>query len=271
MICSQCAMDKPLDAFHPDRRHNTGYGLLCEACYQANLPTSLLCTGCGLDKSLEDFPRFRHTHHGRQQPCNTCRYSKARQQRLAHPKSRAARWLKTAWICRDCGVEKPLDAFRVSRKSRMGHIQPCKDCCKKTQNAWGAAHPDKVWARNHRRLSRRNNVPFAFTKKDHTFMMQYWGYCCAVCGREEGLFNQSLCMDHWIPLTDSACPGTIPTNIIPLCSRMDGCNSSKGHTQPLVWLRRRYGKAKAARILRKVETYFEVVRQRLTQETSAAD
>lgn len=271
MICIQCAEDKPLEEFHPDRRYLTGYSSLCEACFRANLPTSLLCTGCGKDKPLGDFPNYYKTQHGRQQPCNTCRYATAREKRLAAPNSRAARWLKTSWVCRDCGMEKPMTDFRASHKSRMGHIQPCRACCRAQQNAWLAAHPEKVWARNHRRLSRRNQVPFAFTKADHTFMMQYWGYCCAACGHEEGLFNQSLCMDHWIPLAHADCPGTVPTNIVPLCSRVGGCNSSKNHTDPLVWLKRRFGPHKAACILKAIEAYFDHVRQRQSCQEGAAD
>ena len=65
-------------------------------------------------------------------------------------------------------------------------------------------------------------------------------------------------MDHWIPASDPSPdnPGTVPTNIIPLCHGIDSCNQSKSNKSAATWLTERYGPRKAAVILTRIEGYF---------------
>lgn len=90
--------------------------------------------------------------------------------------------------------------------------------------------------------------------------LRYFNGCCAVCGRPPGLWHK-LVGDHWIPLNDPLCPGTIPTNIVPLCHGAQGCNSSKRASDAKEWLTRKFGKRRAADILARIEAYFEHVKQ----------
>jgi hypothetical protein len=113
----------------------------------------------------------------------------------------------------------------------------------------------------HMRRARLAAVPAAFTMADAAFMRRYFGYACAACGRQEG-FEWIIANDHWIPLSDPACPGTVPTNMIPLCHGIGGCNNTKNKANPLLWLRRRFGPRKAASIQRKIEAYFALLRER---------
>jgi hypothetical protein len=47
--------------------------------------------------------------------------------------------------------------------------------------------------------------------------------------------------------------------MVPLCHGIDGCNNTKGAKPPDEWLIERYGKRKAAAILRRIAAFFEWV------------
>lgn len=111
------------------------------------------------------------------------------------------------------------------------------------------------------RRAREYALPATFTEQEQAFCRQYWHYACAICGREEG-FEWTLAMDHWIPITSQNCPGTIATNMIPLCHGRGGCNNAKHAHEPGPWLQERFGKRKAKALGQKIETYFALVKER---------
>jgi hypothetical protein len=102
-------------------------------------------------------------------------------------------------------------------------------------------------------------------------MLHYWNFACAVCGREESFWHV-LALDHWIPLSNPACPGTTPLNIIPLChTRKKGagkqlhgvaCNNEKHDANPVLWLTAKLGPRKAKAKLSEIATYFALVKER---------
>jgi len=112
----------------------------------------------------------------------------------------------------------------------------------------------------HRHLARIKSLPDTFTAEDWVFALDYWGDCCAICGRPHGLWH-SLALDHWIPLNSDDCPGTAAENILPLCHGIGGCNNSKGDHEPTEWVKGRL-KKRAKDKLTEIENYFDVVRAR---------
>src|SRR5579859_2865506 len=108
-------------------------------------------------------------------------------------------------------------------------------------------------------ILRKRELPNRFTQQDWHTALDYWGHKCAVCERPRGLWH-TLSHDHWIPLSSEECPGTDPTNILPLCCGVDGCNNSKGKQMPDEWLRKKLGKRRANRKLAEIEAYFDWVR-----------
>lgn len=107
--------------------------------------------------------------------------------------------------------------------------------------------------------ARKRNLPDTFTPTDRAFMLQYWQHACALCGNEEGFWH-TLADDHWIPLSSPNCPGTIATNMLPLCHGRSGCNNSKNGDEPEKWLLSRFGPQQTRRILKAIEAYFSLVR-----------
>lgn len=111
----------------------------------------------------------------------------------------------------------------------------------------------RVASQKHR--TREMSLLNRFTRRDWEVCLDYFGGCCAVCGRPPGLWHV-LAADHWIPLSNSNCPGTVSSNIVPLCHGVDGCNNSKSDQDAKRWLERRYGKRKGRQILKRIEDYF---------------
>lgn len=121
-----------------------------------------------------------------------------------------------------------------------------------------------------KRLARKRGLPANFDREHEAFLRAYWGDVCAACGKQADFWHR-IAWDHWIPLTDPACPGTVPENIIPLCHARKGagtlpgpraCNNAKLQKDPVIWLTQRLGERKAKAKLREIEGYFNLVRQR---------
>ncbi len=128
-------------------------------------------------------------------------------------------------------------------------------------------NPDKFRISQSRRLARKRGFPSTLTDTDWQRALDYFNGCCAVCGRQLydifGTLGASA--DHWIPLNYDGDdnPGTVATNIVPLCHGLGGCNNKKHDIMPDVWLEREYGKRKSKQISARIEAYFEWVTEQL--------
>lgn len=122
--------------------------------------------------------------------------------------------------------------------------------------------PDRLRIITERRLARKRHLPDTLTVTEWEYALEYFNGCCAVCGRPlRDLFGtHTVAMDHWIPLASPDCPGTVVTNMVPLCQGQLGCNNKKGAKDPFKWLEQEYSKRKAKKILARIKTYFEHVR-----------
>lgn len=136
----------------------------------------------------------------------------------------------------------------------------CKTNRKKKPDLYAAINN----ASGQRRRARKRSLPCGFTSRDWRTALDYFNHRCAACGEPAGLWT-TLAMDHWIPIASPDCPGTIPSNIVPLCHPKKGmpvgenapCNLSKHNKLPDVWLKKRFGQKKAKEILERVHKYFE--------------
>ena len=200
-------------------------------------------------------------------------------------------------ICTQCHLSKPLDAFGKNHTLKSGKMSACRACMKKRNKAnyaknkerWApvfaanrAANREKncVYAHNYRKenkdktpisyirrivikqryRARKLALPDTFTTAQWQFSLTYWQNCCVVCQRPDSFWS-TLAADHWIPIASLQCPGTVATNMLPLCHGEQGCNNSKGDSDPHKWLVHRYGTRKAAKIEKAIAAYcLEVTR-----------
>jgi 5-methylcytosine-specific restriction endonuclease McrA len=101
---------------------------------------------------------------------------------------------------------------------------------------------------NHRYQARRRELPDAFTHDEWIATIDYWRNCCAYCGQ-----TGKLTLDHYIPLSDPNCPGTVAHNIVPACGK---CNTSKRNHPIDTWLVKKFGKEQAQEIAARIQAYF---------------
>ncbi len=103
--------------------------------------------------------------------------------------------------------------------------------------------------------ARKRNQPDTFTEAQWIACLDYFNYCCAVCGNQlRDLFGETVPhADHWLPISSDDCPGTIATNMVCLCNH---CNLSKNAIMPNEWLSRHYSKKEAQQIIERIDNYF---------------
>lgn len=124
--------------------------------------------------------------------------------------------------------------------------------------------PEVYKAIKQRRRARELDLPDTFTSEDWLYALDYFNHCCAVCGRSfaESNGDYKPHADHWIPLSSPSCPGTVPTNIVPLCGGRSGCNQSKSSKMPVDWLYLIYDEKCAQEILERIERYIKHIAER---------
>jgi len=184
--------------------------------------------------------------------------------------------------CSKCGEEKPAttEYFYRSKSGKYGLCGRCKTCRIEDGRRWYeenrevACERHKRWhvenreirrAIVHRYLARKRNLLANWTRQDETYTLEYWNYSCPICGRyinyEVEDDSYSLAFDHWIPLASDDCIGTIPSNMLPMCHGLNGCNNSKGAKDGEVWLIETLGEAAAYEKLQEIYDFFDSVRE----------
>lgn len=214
-----------------------------------HMPQAKKCIRCQEYKDWEyEFTKRADQKDGKNYWCTACarianaaQYSKDREKRL-----------EIAANYREPRREE-LREWQADYRKRF----PLKS--KAVNKKWRTTHQPQRRLLEQNREARKRGLPHTWTIEQMAFMLDYWHQACAVCGNEQGLW-WIRADDHWIPLNSSHCPGTIATNMIPLCHGEGGCNNSKHGFEPHAWLIKRFGAKKAAHIEKKIETYFQIVR-----------
>ena len=167
--------------------------------------------------------------------------------------------------CAGCKRLTPLTEFATDKRARDGKTTLCSRCNTAKTTQWQQSHPEQSRANmafvHARRRTRKRELPFTLTKDEWAFALEYWGHACAVCREPEGLFT-ALALDHFIALSDPACPGTTATNAVPLCDGLMACNTRKHAKDPLRFLTEKLGPRRAKAKLREIEAYFTLVKER---------
>jgi hypothetical protein len=272
----------------------------------SSVPSSMPCSKCGVEYPLtsEFFIPAKANRYGLTRQCRKCinqrekeRYwdnpdlarSKARNKYKNNPeppKQRRKDYYKTphgkavhnAWNkeWRKNNPDKVKESkkrdyekHKDKRKATMRRSYPKnKAAIMARGKEWKKAHPEVVNINTHKRLARKKGLPFQFNNKDWERCLDYWDNRCAICGREISE-THLLAKDHWIPMFDKRPdnPGTVPTNIIPVChgrkqAKCSGCNENKWKFDPEKWIRSQYPPDEADAIIKRIHDYFEWVKTR---------
>lgn len=148
----------------------------------------------------------------------------------------------------------------LNRLYHRNYYHTNKERASISHRRWQKKNPVKQVVYLQRRRARKRKLPDTFTAEQWFQCLEYFNYCCAVCGSPlRGLFGDiKPHADHWIPISyeGNDNPGTVAGNMICLCN---SCNSSKSAKMPYDWLKEQFGIRKADEILVRVNAYFESV------------
>lgn len=255
--CSKCGVEQPLDkTYYPFDKRRSAWAKECRLClrergkqWRREHPTYLKeYKGVYKEKYPERLAESRR------------RYNANRPKPIRVPKARTPR------------PRKPIEYYRQkAREYEASH----KEARKEKNKRWRAANPEKVKQfqardaeanklRHQKRRARQKSLPDTFTAQEWRFALEYFNHSCAVCGRQlRDLFGtHTAAMDHWIPLSDPQCPGTMATNIVPLCHGQQSCNTQKYRQKPEVFLIARLGKKAALKKQAEIERYFQSLEEK---------
>lgn len=292
--CPKCETEYPatLEFFYAKKDSKHGLGSWCRACIlqkarekapieyrekeaqknllaQQGLKMCSRCEGVYL-ATPENFSRTKRLKDGFDPWCKACAKKYNHQWRDAHPtydceydkthKEQRLAYEKTYRIThREQQTLRWRARHHANKLARNAYSRQYnkinRDRLREYERQYRLQNPDKLKTKSHRRNTIKKALPVSFTAMDWRFALEYFGGRCAVCGRQQGLWH-TLAMDHWIPLSSLDCPGTIPTNIVPLCHGQDGCNNSKNNHDPREWVINTFGARRGKQILARIEAYF---------------
>lgn len=116
---------------------------------------------------------------------------------------------------------------------------------------WREKNLESVRLTWQRRRARKKLLPDTLTVQQIDFLKEYFNNKCAICGS-----TTKLELDHWLPLTNVNCLGTVAENILLLCRQ---CNRAKRNVPPQQWLMQKFNGYFAMYIWIKVCNYFKNV------------
>jgi hypothetical protein len=212
------------------------------------------CPGCKHEKPLDAF--YAHKTARR---CKECLRKKQNAYHAEHKEERqdynAARSAAYYVEHKEERQEYQRDYARKNAKANNKSRKARRHAHPELEHKRNRSTPELHRVRSVRRRARKHNLPDTFTIVQHAFMLKYFRFCCAACGKKQGE-SCRLHVDHWIPLASPVCPGTTALNIVPLCGGKNGCNNSKGVKEHQIWLVEHFGKRKSIDIMQRIELYF---------------
>lgn len=223
------------------------------------------CPKCGnsYPATNEYFHRDKLRNDGLFPYCKPCSRARALQYAAEHreqEKERARIWRENnPGYNQRYYKENPHMGIERARRKRADNPELVREY----QSNWRRNNPGKLRAKGQRRRARKLNLTDNFTADDWNYALDYFNGRCAVCERPLiDLFGTHTAhADHWIPLSDENCPGTVPSNIVPLCGGLNGCNESKSAKPAIEWLIEKFGKRKARHIEKRIAMFFDTVRK----------
>jgi hypothetical protein len=222
-------------------------------------PTTKYCGNCKIEKPISDFIKLKNGvigiggYHSQCRSCNRTRYNEWRRK---NPKKHAERNSKWFYDNHEISLARQK-VYRVRigaerNRRRVGeHDRNAKKNCARTR-AWKKANPERARVLEHNREARKRKLPCTWTVEQMNYGLAHWGNCCPVCGID---LDGKRHWDHWIPLICDTCPGTVASNMVPLCGR---CNTRKNDSMPDAWLQRLFPTT-WQQIKQRVEAYLKTL------------
>ena len=232
-ICRQCKLEFPAtkEYFVVDKRNQSGLGATCRECEKKRVQQHNLAHP---EQSRERQRRFEEQNPGR---ITELKYrwkeknpNKVKETKRRHRQTHREKTLANEREYKDKNREQ------IREKDRVRSRQPQK--------------LEEYRRHRARREARLLELPATLTKSEWLQAIAHWHGCCVYCGKQP----DSLTLDHYIPLVNPNCPGTVATNILPACL---SCNSSKNNAEAFYWMSWKFGVERANEIIVQIQEYFD--------------
>lgn len=241
------------------------------------LPTKT-CTKCGETKpaTTEYFSRKKHYRDGLPTWCKDCErnYRAANKEKIseynreyhAANKEKKRGYMREWYAVNKEKISEQQRKYRAANKEKISEQK--REYCAANREKRCEQHREYLRTprgkeldriKGQRRRARKRALPATFTAQDWQRALDYFGYCCAYCGRPQGLWH-TLAQDHFHPVSKGG--AFTPDNIVPACHGEGGCNNSKGNRDPYKWAmdvlakNKNIGTRKAKEALARIEAYF---------------
>lgn len=226
--CSRCKTIKDITCFHSDKSRPGGRSYWCIECKRVNCKAWVKANP---EKAKAYQKKYIESHKEEIKAKQSIYIRMNRAKRTdSHRK-----WIERN---RERAAQYQAKYLAENRQRRSDNFK-----------RWRSANLQYDCLRQAKRRAKKRGLPNSFSKQNLEVAMNYWGSSCAVCNQAFDLVHKCH-LDHWIPLSDPSCPGTIPENMVPLC---DYCNLSKNAKAPSDWLK---GKPNGKRVLARIMQYL---------------
>ncbi len=277
--CTRCGVEYPAteDFFSPDKRKPGRVISICKSCRRE---TSRLYREKNPEKVKERFHRYYHNNvdamrarrrryyveNREAERASARRYYEANQdkereriRRYYHANRDKEREYNRRYRIENMereherGRQYYAENVEKLREKNRRYRAENPEKIRELNRRWQANNLDKVALNARRRHARKLALPDTLTQEQWLNALEYWQRCCAYCGKQAN----KLMIEHYVPLTNPACPGTVATNIVPACG---SCNISKGKRDAVEWLVWKFGETRAHEIQSRILAYFQSIR-----------
>jgi hypothetical protein len=234
--CSRCKQEKPLADFTRHSRSADGLRAACRECIKKR------------EKEIRknDPARFR-AYLAKQRERD---HEKLAEWKREYYEKNKARLLAKQKKYRAANKEKCNAAVRVWMQANRAHLAVYQATYR-----GGDQYKARAKIRLLKRRARKRGLPNAWSVDSAERAKDWFGNRCAVCEAPFGLFTK-IHWDHWVSLTNPKCPGTVPTNMVPLCST---CNLQKLNRDAAAWLAFKFNPDEAARVQARIDRFFHFI------------
>jgi 5-methylcytosine-specific restriction endonuclease McrA len=248
--CTKCHTEYPRtrEYFSPDKRCCDGLQSRCKA--------------CGRDyrkqKWIEDPDKIREANKEYYNKNAEKEIAKSREWVLEHPEEhreymknyRIKNAEKLSEYMRIYWIEK-IDKAEERKRLRNYYSENPHKRSEHSRKQY-LLHPDRFLIQGQRRAARKRGLPYTLTPSEWKYAIKFFEDYCIYCRTK----SHKLTMDHFIPLNNPMCPGTVAHNIVPACK---SCNSSKGSSDAFAWMSWKFGEKQAQEVIEQVTAYFLLI------------